>query len=120
MWEEAREAVGQSRVFERLKALSWTLLSCQQRRTITNMLITGQRQHQDWSADYKIFTVDGGYTNQTVLKNLPANTALIGRIRKDAKFFYSPETQPERGRKRMYGKAAPTPEELRQGESVPW
>lgn len=67
-----------------------------------------------------IVTVDGSYTNQTVLKNLPADTEIIGRIRKDTKFFYRPEQQPGRGRKRWYGERAPTPEELRQDEQVPW
>jgi hypothetical protein len=34
--------------------------------------------------------VDGGYTNATVLKPLPANTVLVGRIRKDAKLYWKP------------------------------
>ena len=67
--------------------------------------------------------VDGGYTNETVLKNLPANTTLVGRIRKDAKLFFLPEhvaTAHTRGRPRHYGAPAPTPEQLRTDESVPW
>jgi hypothetical protein len=67
-----------------------------------------------------VLTVDGSYTNETVLKNLPTNTALIGRIRKDAKFFYPPEAQPTLGRKRLYGQIAPTPEELRLDDSTSW
>ena len=34
--------------------------------------------------------VDGGYTNATFLKELPARTTLTGRIRKDAKLYYPP------------------------------
>ena len=66
--------------------------------------------------------VDGSYTNQTVLRGLPPRTTLIGRIRKDADLFYPPEVsqQPAKGRKRSYGRPAPTPEELRKDESIPW
>ena len=67
--------------------------------------------------------VDGGYTNETVLKKLPPRTTLVGRIRKDAKLYYLPEAsaaQPHRGRPRHYGTLAPTPEQLRCDESVAW
>jgi hypothetical protein len=68
--------------------------------------------------------VDGGYTNQTVLKPLPANTTLVGRIRKDAKLFFLPDDNPQapkqRGRPRHYGAPAPTPEQVRTDDSVPW
>jgi len=67
-----------------------------------------------------IVSVDGSYTNRTVLKDLPERTTLIGRIRKDAKFFYPPSRQPTRGRRRCYGDPAPTPEELRKDDNVPW
>jgi len=69
-----------------------------------------------------LITVDGSYTNSTVLRKLPENTTLIGRIRKDAKFYYLPEdgNQAVRGRKLVYGKRAATPDELRQNESVEW
>lgn len=66
--------------------------------------------------------VDGGYTNRTVLKALPANTVLIGRIRKDAKLYSlpsSPQASPTRGRPRHYGDPAPTPEQVRVDDS-PW
>jgi hypothetical protein len=69
-----------------------------------------------------VVATDGSYTNQTVLKGLPARTILIGRIRKDAKFFYLP-TAPDRrppGKPRRYGPPAPTPEQLRQDPTVPW
>ena len=66
--------------------------------------------------------VDGSYTNHTVLKNLPPRTTLIGRVRKDAQLFAPPrpEDQPAVGTKRQYGVALPTPEQMRQDESLPW
>jgi hypothetical protein len=66
---------------------------------------------------------DGGYTNSTVLKSLPANTVFIGRIRNDAKLYSLPEaanSSHQRGRPRHYGAAAPTPEQIRTDESIPW
>jgi len=68
-------------------------------------------------------SVDGGYTNRTVLKKLPARTVLIGRLRKDAKLHFLPAvspTAPHRGRPRRYGAPAPTPEQIRTDESKPW
>jgi hypothetical protein len=89
---------------------------------------TVQQLRQDldrrWGAAQRVLVlgVDGSYTNKTVLKNLPPRTTLIGRIRKDAKFFAPPrlEEQPAVGSKRHYGILQPTPEQLRQDESQPW
>jgi hypothetical protein len=69
-----------------------------------------------------VVSVDGSYTNRTVLKALPERTTLIGRIRKDAELFHPPraEDQPAVGSKRRYGQAAPTPEQLRQDETAEW
>ena len=64
--------------------------------------------------------VDGSYTNQRILRNLPANTTLIGRIRKDARLNDLPENTPTRGRKRFYGEDLPTPEAIRKDASIPW
>jgi hypothetical protein len=66
--------------------------------------------------------VDGSYTNQTVLNNLPDNTVLIGRIRSDAKLYHLPIASGKTGagRKKIYGISAHTPEELRKDESIPW
>ncbi len=67
--------------------------------------------------------VDGGYTNGTLLKKLPPRTTLVGRIRQDAKLYFPPEPPPaaaQRGRPRHYGPPAPTPEQLRQDDSIPW
>jgi hypothetical protein len=67
-----------------------------------------------------VVSVDGSYTNRTVLKDIPVRTTLIGRIRKDAKFSFPPSEQPHRGRRRVYGDAAPTPEALLKDDTVPW
>lgn len=67
-----------------------------------------------------IMTVDGSFTNRTVLKNLPDRTTLIGRVRKDARFFYPPKHQAARGRTRLYGEVAPTPEQVRTDPDIPW
>lgn len=44
-----------------------------------------------------IVTVDGRFTNSTVLRQIPDRTVLIGRVRKDAVFFAPPEQQPPTG-----------------------
>lgn len=67
-----------------------------------------------------IVAVDGGYTNRTTLKNLPARTTLIGRIRKDAQLYALPLDFSASGRKPSYGQRLPTPEILRQDDSIPW
>jgi hypothetical protein len=68
-----------------------------------------------------IVSVDGGYTNHTVFQNLPPHTVLLGRIRKDAKLYELPSSpSPGRGRKAAYGNPLPTPEAMRQEESIPW
>ncbi len=69
-----------------------------------------------------VIGVDGSYTNTTVLKGLPPRTTLVGRIRKDARLFALPrlEDQPAVGTKRRYGTPLPTPEQIRQNDSIPW
>jgi hypothetical protein len=66
--------------------------------------------------------VDGSYTNATVLRHLPDRTTLIGRIRKDAKLFAPPRPvdQPTVGTPRQYGPLLPTPDQIRQDQTVPW
>jgi hypothetical protein len=67
--------------------------------------------------------VDGRFTNGTVLKNLPERTVLIGRVRKDTKLYYSPSPSGrggKTGRRAVYGKRAPTPEQLQMEPRVPW
>jgi DDE superfamily endonuclease len=65
---------------------------------------------------------DGGYTNSTMLKKIPPRTVCVGRIRKDAKLYFTPDPalRKARGRRLRYGDAAPTPEQLRTDESQPW
>lgn len=65
-------------------------------------------------------SVDGSYTNETVLKSLPAKTVLIGRIRKDTKLYGFPTQGKQTGRKRVYGDRLPTPEQIRQEDQAPW
>jgi len=66
--------------------------------------------------------VDGRFTNRIVLKGLPENMRFIGRIRKDAKLYFEPSAkdQQTRGRGRLYGELAPTPEQLRQDAGIGW
>lgn len=65
-------------------------------------------------------TVDGSYTNRTILKNLPEHTVLIGRIRSDAKLYYLPSALTGPGRRRVYGLDAPKPEAIRKDDTIPW
>lgn len=68
-----------------------------------------------------VITADGGYTNATLFRNLPEATSAIGRIRKDARIYEVPGgTGTAKGRKRYYGKPLPTPEQIRQDDSIPW
>jgi hypothetical protein len=54
--------------------------------------------------------VDGGYTNKTLITQLPERTHLIGRVRKDIRIC-----EPAHGPGRtVYGELLPTPESLRQ------
>ena len=63
---------------------------------------------------------DGRYSNKTLLRQRPAGTVYIGRIRKDSALFHRPPAQPATGRKRIYGAKALTPEQLRQAQEQPW
>jgi hypothetical protein len=65
-------------------------------------------------------SVDGSYTNNNVLKNLPAGVTLIGRIRKDTRLHRLPDITKKTGRKRKYGQQIPTPEEIRKSDDIPW
>jgi len=69
-----------------------------------------------------ILAFDGGFTNSTVLRNIPPHTTCIGRIRKDAHlcFIPDPTLMKARGRRLRYGAAAPTPDQFRTDDSVAW
>ncbi len=64
------------------------------------------------SARPLVACVDGRFTNRTFLQRIPERTVIIGRIRKDAVLHQLPPTQPALGRKRKYGPALPSPEEV--------
>jgi hypothetical protein len=67
-------------------------------------------------------SVDGSYTNKTIMQNLPDRVTLIGRIREDAKLSYIPNSEATQltGRKLVYGTDAPTPKALCQNDEIPW
>lgn len=67
-----------------------------------------------------IVSLDGRFTNATVLQEVPERTTVIGRVRKDSRFFHPPQEQPLRGRKRKYGARCPQPQELLKDPTVPW
>jgi len=67
-----------------------------------------------------VVTLDGRFTNSTVLKDLPQRTTLVGRIRQDAVLYHLPQAQPALGRKRKYGPLAPTPLALLQDGATAW
>jgi DDE superfamily endonuclease len=73
-----------------------------------------------WGSRRPIVLSDARFTTQRFLQGLPVDVTLIGRIRKDAKLFHPPTEQPARGRRRSYGPARPTPEQIRQDEKIPW
>lgn len=67
-----------------------------------------------------VVSVDGSYSNETVLKSLPERTTLVGRIRKDTVLNEIPEKGKGAGRNRIYGQRLPTPEDIRRSKEYPW
>ena len=69
-----------------------------------------------------IVVVDGGYTNKTVIRNLPENTILVGRIRGDAKLNLPPPDKKRTsvGRRLSYGDVLPAPEDIRSSDDYEW
>ena len=67
-------------------------------------------------------TVDGRFTNSTLLRGLPDEVTLIGRIRGDAKLYRLPQQtcRASGGRPRCYGDPLPTPEQIRQDPTFRW
>lgn len=109
-WEKYRQAARLARI---------PLLASQQIASLRLALDS----EPDGSQRLLYLLVDGGYTNATVLKKLPSRTTLVGRIRKDAKLYFLPpsaQAPPQRGRPRHYGAPAPTPEQLRTDDAIPW
>jgi hypothetical protein len=67
--------------------------------------------------------VDGRFTNRTVLRGIPNEVSLTGRIREDAQLYAPPAPTPatgQRGRPVNYGTPLPTPKQMRQDENRPW
>lgn len=100
----------------------------QKERALKNINLVGRRrlahlrQQMDQSGSHSrplLATIDGRFTNATVLRHIPERTSLIGRVRKDSAFYHPPEQQPGRGRRRKYGRRAPTPQELLKDASHP-
>ena len=91
------------------------------RQANLNVLAARRLAHLRTVTDRPIhFVVDGRFTNRTVLRELPANTVVIGRIRKDTKLYAPVAPAKTPGRPRRYGAVLPTPEALRMDENVPW
>jgi len=86
------------------------------------LLMLRDAMDKDGQADRPLWSVvDGGYTNSTFLRPMPKRTMTVGRIRSDAKLYHLPESsQGKPGRNRVYGVRAPTPEEFRQDDTVPY
>lgn len=82
----------------------------------SKMSYEGQEERPLWA------TVDGSYTNRTVLKQLPEKTILIGRIRRDARLHPLPDPKRDgtMGRTRLYGVKDIRPEEVRQDPTIEW
>jgi hypothetical protein len=86
------------------------------RKLRTKMSAEGQTDRPLW------VSVDGSYTNGTVLKRLPDQTTLVGRIRRDARLHPLPDPRRDGtlGRTRLYGTTTITPEQVQQDPSVEW
>lgn len=89
---------------------------------IERISILREKLDKDGASDRQlIVSVDGSYTNETVLKKLPERVTLIGRIRKDTALYGIPNTsQKGVGRNRVYGDPIPSPEQIRQSEKFEW
>lgn len=83
-------------------------------------LLRTRLNEQDASKRQLYLSVDGSYTNRTILKGLPAGVTLIGRVRKDATFNYLPDSEKTKGRNKKYGDPLPTPEQIRQSADFSW
>jgi len=68
-----------------------------------------------------VIVADATYTNETILRNLPARCLYIGRTRKDLKLFLPARPRlGVKGRTSRYGERLPTPEAIRQSDTYPW
>jgi hypothetical protein len=58
LWDDARAAFKQARVWARARRLGLSQLACLERHTMTGLLCSCGRQSVDWSADYRVFSKD--------------------------------------------------------------
>ena len=58
LWDDARDAFGQTRVWARARRLGLSQLACLERHTMTGLLCSCGRQFIDWSADDRVFSQD--------------------------------------------------------------
>jgi hypothetical protein len=81
--------------------------------------LRSQRKELDAIGGYNrliLTTVDGSFCNHNCLKELPERTAVLGRLRKDAKLcFAAPE-----GSRRKYAKDTFTPESVLSDPNIPF
>jgi hypothetical protein len=86
-----------------------------------NAVAARRLQHLAAEEPGALITVcDGRFANRRFLRAVDTASTIITRIRKDTVLHWPTEGQPATGRRRIYGQRAPTPEELRQDETIPW
>jgi hypothetical protein len=105
----------------------WAAYQQQQRQLNLNMQAAERlkqlqiRRQQQGPVQPPWVVIDGRFTNATFLKQSPTDVVLIGRVRGDACFHEAIEPRATAGgRPRYYGPRLPTPEQLRQDDTVPW
>ena len=54
--EVVEQATGQPSCAQRLREHMLSVLLCPEKSTLTNLICTGGRQQQDWSADYRLYS----------------------------------------------------------------
>lgn len=76
-----------------------------------------------WTGDRRVdLAVDSGYSNETVVRELPATVVLFGAMRPDAVLTEVPAapSKHRNGRPRVRGATLPKPDALARDESQPW
>jgi hypothetical protein len=76
-----------------------------------------------WTGDRRVeLAVDSGYSNETVVRDLPATVVLFGAMRPDAVLTALPDAPAKHrnGRPRVRGVVLPKPEALAKDETQPW
>jgi hypothetical protein len=100
---------------------AWVAYREARRQANVNQVAAARMAQLRGATNRKIhFVGDGRFTNRTVLSQLPTDTVLIGRTRKDTQLYAWCAPLRRNGRPRRYGTALPTPEQWRTDETVPW